>query len=159
MFTKIHQKCPRKFTPKMSMIIHQKCPREFTHFVHENSPFMSTRSLPPGWQELNFSSSPNPSKLRKRKENSKTLPSIVSKTSNWDQMWPGFCNKMLSVSQILSPLFLTFCRSKICGFWNELLVPFSFNFNNCAAPSLHNIILVGFSSLFLPKKNYLEKQS
>ena len=27
--------------------IHQKCPLEFTHFVHENSPFMSTGSLPP----------------------------------------------------------------------------------------------------------------
>ena len=30
----------------LSTSIHQKCPREFTHFVHENSPFMSTRILP-----------------------------------------------------------------------------------------------------------------
>ena len=34
------KKCPRKFTQKF-------CPREFTYFVHKNSPFMSTRSLPP----------------------------------------------------------------------------------------------------------------
>ena len=26
--------------------IHQKCPLEFTHFVHKNSPFMYTGSLP-----------------------------------------------------------------------------------------------------------------
>ena len=32
---------------KISTRIHQKCPREFTYFVHENSPFMSTRNLPP----------------------------------------------------------------------------------------------------------------
>ena len=29
------------------MQANQKRPREFTYFVHENSPFMSTRSLPP----------------------------------------------------------------------------------------------------------------
>ena len=34
-------------TTKMSVRIHQKCPREFTYYVHENSPFMATRSLPP----------------------------------------------------------------------------------------------------------------
>ena len=50
-------------SPKVSTKIHQKCPRKFTLFVHENLPFMSTRSLPPifgqifsqsqaGYQEL-----------------------------------------------------------------------------------------------------------
>ena len=48
------KKGPQKFTPKeefpwtfLSMRIHQKFPQEFTHFVHKNSPFMSTRILPP----------------------------------------------------------------------------------------------------------------
>ena len=31
----------------MSTRICEKCPRKFTYFVHENSPFMSTRILPP----------------------------------------------------------------------------------------------------------------
>ena len=35
------------FIKKVSTKIHQKCPRKFTYFVHEYSPFMSTRSLPP----------------------------------------------------------------------------------------------------------------
>jgi hypothetical protein len=43
---KIHQKCPQKFTQK-DEFSWTKSPREFTYFVHENSPFMSTRSLPP----------------------------------------------------------------------------------------------------------------
>ena len=62
MSTTIHQKCPQELTKKMSKkftqkeefswmflstIIHQKCSRELTHFVHGNSPFMSTRILPP----------------------------------------------------------------------------------------------------------------
>jgi hypothetical protein len=60
--TKIHQKCPREFTQKMSTQIHpkrgilvdknvheshEKCPRELNHIVHENLPFKSTRVLPP----------------------------------------------------------------------------------------------------------------
>ena len=36
----VHENSPKKRK------IHQKCPREFTHFVHENSLIMSTRSLP-----------------------------------------------------------------------------------------------------------------
>ena len=31
----------------MSTRICEKCPRKFTYFVHENSPIMSTRILPP----------------------------------------------------------------------------------------------------------------
>ena len=31
----------------MSTRIRDKCPREFTYFVHKNSPFISTRILPP----------------------------------------------------------------------------------------------------------------
>ena len=36
-----------KSHPKMSMKCHQKCPRDVTSFVHEMSPIMSTRCLPP----------------------------------------------------------------------------------------------------------------
>ena len=49
-------------SPKMSTRIHHKCPRKFTLIVHENLPFMSMRSLPPtmnqngkpdwGWGEI-----------------------------------------------------------------------------------------------------------
>ena len=49
---KIHQKCPREFTQKedfswtkLSTRCHQKCPRKVTHFVNENLPYISTRSL------------------------------------------------------------------------------------------------------------------
>ena len=35
--TKIHQKCPLKFTKKMSTRIHLFCPRKFTFYVHEKS--------------------------------------------------------------------------------------------------------------------------
>ena len=63
MFTRIHtknvhkmspKKCTRKVTQKediswtfLSTRCHQKCPRDFTPFVHEKSPIMSTRCLPP----------------------------------------------------------------------------------------------------------------
>jgi hypothetical protein len=48
------KKCPRNVTQKedfswtkVSTKCHQKCPQEVTPFVHENSPIMSTRCLPP----------------------------------------------------------------------------------------------------------------
>ena len=51
---KVTQKCPRKVNQKedfswtlLSTRCHQKCPRDVTHFVHEKSPIMSTRCLPP----------------------------------------------------------------------------------------------------------------
>ena len=63
MFTRIHpknvhemssKKCPRKVTQKediswtfLSTKCRQKCPRDFTPFVHEMSPIMSTKCLPP----------------------------------------------------------------------------------------------------------------
>ena len=39
----------------MSTRIREKCPRKFTYFVHENSPFMSTRILPPCKSSHTFS--------------------------------------------------------------------------------------------------------
>ena len=54
MSTKSHQKCPRKVTQKediswtfCSTRCRQKCPRDVTPFVHEMSPIMSTKCLPP----------------------------------------------------------------------------------------------------------------
>ena len=63
MFTRIHpknvhemssKKCPRKVTQKediswtfLSTKCRQKCPRDVTPFVHEMSPIMSTKCLPP----------------------------------------------------------------------------------------------------------------
>ena len=48
------KKCPRKVTQKgdiswtkLSTRCHQKCPRNVTSFVHEMSPIMSTKCLPP----------------------------------------------------------------------------------------------------------------
>ena len=48
------KKCPRKVTQKgdiswtkLSTRCHQKCPRNVTPFVHEMSPIMSTKCLPP----------------------------------------------------------------------------------------------------------------
>ena len=69
MFTRIHpknvhemssKKCPRKVTQKediswtfLSTKCRQKCPRDVTPFVHEMSPIMSTRCLPPLIQIVN----------------------------------------------------------------------------------------------------------
>jgi hypothetical protein len=41
------KKCPRNVTQKCPRNVTQKCPRNVTPFVHEKSPFMSTRCLPP----------------------------------------------------------------------------------------------------------------
>ena len=47
MSTRIHQKNVHENLPQKRNSHGQQYPREFTHFVHENSPFMSTRILPP----------------------------------------------------------------------------------------------------------------
>ena len=57
------KKCPRKVTQKgdiswtkLSTRCHQKCPRNVTPSVHEMSPIMSTKCLPPllclGWRHF-----------------------------------------------------------------------------------------------------------
>jgi hypothetical protein len=37
---------------KVSTRIHQKCTREFMKVVHDNSPFVSTKILPPNFETI-----------------------------------------------------------------------------------------------------------
>ena len=41
------KKCPRDVTKKCPRNVTKKCPRNVTPYVHEMSPFMSTKCLPP----------------------------------------------------------------------------------------------------------------
>ena len=131
------KKCPRKVTQKgdiswtiLSTRCHQKCPRNVTSFVHEMSPIMSTKCLPPvhTWQinRILLASSQQWCWKVKKLGGASTvidnLPSPGWNRVNWlSNIWGASGN-----SSTTAPHW-SFCQFALHWFWQDLFYTYFLN--------------------------------